>query len=308
MGLKLPIVFFASVLAVGFVTASAYDTKAVNADLLVGLRYMTAEVQTVFATQSTLYKASTCREHIGDAVNISIILNNNPLWDPNNGVVYFYVVDAESKKETDALCHNHVSGKPAVPYCTVSNWKSTSDLFVYAIAGRVQAISFTMNVIFTPKTAGQRTEGVGQLKPRDPNVKFPPKQSGLVYLKQIAMLSYDQPLQYHNGILLNVSFCPDAGTTSSYQIVSTVFGTDITSSFTQYICNDPDCSVESSHVVGFNGNQLPSNTVHIETHHREYSTIYVYVYGWGGEYNPATKEINGHFRYSASVSPVFPGY
>ncbi|XP_077985689.1 uncharacterized protein LOC144440240 [Glandiceps talaboti] len=303
-----PVTLCTVVILVGFAAVRASDIKSLKTDLLVGMRYMTSDVQTVFATQSTLYKASTCKKHIGDAVNVSVILNNNPLWDPNNGVVYFYVVDAESKNETQALCHNHVTGKPAVPYCTVSNWKSSTDLFVYAIAGRVQAISFTMNVIFTPKKMGKRSDVMDQLKPRDPMVRFLPKQNEVVLLKQIAEISIDQPLVYHAGVVLDVSFCPDAGTTSSYKIVSTVFGTDIISSFTQYVCNNPDCSVESPYVINFNGNQLPSNTVTIQTSHQEYSTIYVFVYGWGGELNPATKQIIGHFRYSASVSPVSPGY
>ncbi|XP_077985485.1 uncharacterized protein LOC144440119 [Glandiceps talaboti] len=295
MGLKLLTVLLASVLAAGCV--------AVNADLLVGMRYITTEVTTVYARESTIYTASTCGKHIGDSVNISMILNNNPLWVPDFGVVNFYVTDAESKNESKALCHNHGADKKAVPFCFVPNWKSANNLYVHATAGNVEAISFTMNVMFAPKKAGQKSEVMDILKPGYEPVRFPIKRNGgIIYLKQIAEVSTDQSLKYHDHVLLDVSFCPDAGTTPSYDITSIVFGTDPTSTFTQYICDNPGCNAGTPN-IGFNGKQLPSNIVSINTEHQEYSTIYVYVVSWGGELNPATEVLTGHFRYSASITP-----
>ncbi|XP_077985797.1 uncharacterized protein LOC144440311 [Glandiceps talaboti] len=284
----------------GFTTAHDYDVQPKRE---VEIQYITDKVQRAFVEQPTVYKASTCKKHIGDTVNITVTLFSNPLWSPLPGVVYFYVVDAEDKDSSKALCTNHEVGKPTVPYCTVPNWNSSNDLFVYARAGYVQDVSFGLSVEFIPKTEGKT--GMTLTKPRDQTVRFQPTQNGaLVYLNQIAEIFTDVSLVYGTSVELKVPFCPDSRTTSSYEIVSSVIGSEVMSSFTQYICDTPNCTLDSPNVIIYNSTPLRINVATIKTSYQEFATIYVVVTGWGGTWNPAAKEIIGKFRYSANISPM----
>ncbi|XP_070551269.1 uncharacterized protein [Ptychodera flava] len=289
-----PTLFF--LLLVCAVTGS-YGTTTLE----IGTRYVTRSVVTVLAEEGKVFTASTCGHFVGNSVNITILLNNNPEWNPVKGVVYFYVVDDESKTEQEAMCHNHPAGKAAVPFCTIQHWNSSKDLFVFTTAGRVSAVSFTMNVQFRPKPVMEKPV----MQKRNPNVIFPRRKAPVVpyYLSEIAETSTTHQLLYQEQVLLNVSFCANPETTNDYIIRSVVFGTDDISSFTQHICDQSDCTIEGTHVIGYNGNQLPSNSVDITTQHAQYQRLYVLLTCWGGNYNPAKKAYECNYQYTGSIRP-----
>ncbi|XP_070551267.1 uncharacterized protein [Ptychodera flava] len=273
--------------------------------LEIGTRYVTRSVATVLAEQRKVFAASTCGQFVGNSANITILLNNNPEWNPVKGVVYFYVVDDPKKSEDYAICHNHPAGKPAVPFCSVQHWNSSKDLFIVTTAGRVSAVSFTVNVQFRPKPVMEKYYYIEpqMMAKRNPYVVFPRMNDDIYYLSEIAETSTTQQLLYQEQVILDVSFCANKETTDDYLIRSIVFGTDDISSFTQHICDQADCTIEGTHVIAYNGNQLPSNTVDVTTQHAQYQRLFVLLTCWGGDYNPAKKAYECNYQYTGSIRP-----
>ncbi|XP_006823303.1 uncharacterized protein LOC102803704 [Saccoglossus kowalevskii] len=121
-----------------------------------GTRFVTRDVQIVSLEEKRVFVASTCKQFAGSSANVTVLLNNNPMWLPNAGIVNFYVVDDPAKPESAALCSNIQSGQ-AVPYCLVPHWNSTNDIYVIATAGRVFAVTFTMTIRISPKQSKKMT-------------------------------------------------------------------------------------------------------------------------------------------------------
>ncbi|XP_070551261.1 uncharacterized protein [Ptychodera flava] len=283
--------------------AGSHGARYKPTTLEIGTRYVARSVSTLLPGQRKVFAASTCGQFYGNSVNITVILNSNPTWNPLMGVVYFYVVDDPSKAVSAAMCSNNASGI-ALPHCSVSHWNSKKDLFVVANTGAVSDVSFTVNVQFLPKPGmeGNDVNNPWALK-RESSIKFQKMDDDIYYLTQIAEISTTHQLLYREMVLLSVSFCADEETTDDYMIVSTVYGTDDISSFTQYICDQPDCSPDSSHVIAFNGNQLPVNTIAITAQHKQYGRLYVLLTCWSGSYNPAKKTFECNYQYIGTITP-----
>ena len=101
--------------------------------------------------------------------------------------------------------------------------------------------------------------------------------------------------------LLEVDFCKNSETTDNYQITSSVFGTDGTSSYTQYLCSGPPCDPASKTLIKYEGKQLPNNNVYLTTQSGQYQHFLVYIVCWSGEFNPEVENYVGHFQYFAQI-------
>ncbi|XP_070551266.1 uncharacterized protein [Ptychodera flava] len=289
-----------------FVAQYTYSFKVVAENdpipVEVGTRYVTSEVQFPTPNQGRTFVATTCKQFVGDSVNVTVLLTSNPRWAPLIGVVYFYVVDDPKTPKTAALCTNDVGGR-AVPSCIVNTWNTTKDLYVVTQAGDVAGISFSVNVQF-----------LGNLKSRDTVKEMRPirnpvtmkavsgKADDLFYLSEIVHVSTEAGLRYQHEAILNVSFCPNAETTDRYTIESVVFGTDGISSYTQYICDKLPCEVDNPNVVKSNPSQLLINTVLLTTTTAAYQQIYVLIVDWGGNYNPIVEDYVGQYQYAATIT------
>ena len=60
-------------------------------------KYITTEVQTVDQDETIVLVGHLCAQSKGMAVNVTVLLNNNPSWDPTFGVLRYYIVDDPNK-------------------------------------------------------------------------------------------------------------------------------------------------------------------------------------------------------------------
>ncbi|XP_072049621.1 uncharacterized protein [Amphiura filiformis] len=284
-------------------------TRAQQIKVPVSTRYITTTISTLSQGENRTFIASLCQRFFGTTVNTTVLLDNNPWWQPNRGIVYYYIVDDPLKTEKDALCNNtDKAGKPG-PYCIVPNWTSTKDLYLKARAGEIAAISFSIDVDIKENTQNKKKVNVKNAKARK-NYAAPVKPSNsrfhlnadTEYLTEIVTVKTNQRLGYVREARLEITFCPNPYTTLDYNITSTVFGTDGISSYTQYICEELPCDVEHN-IVKFNGNQLPSNEVVLTTSSGQYQHIYVLVVCWAGQFDPSAGNYVGEFQYSGSLLP-----
>ncbi|XP_077985437.1 uncharacterized protein LOC144440067 [Glandiceps talaboti] len=300
MAVKLSIVVLCSLLIVYFANASTFVKNDDQVQIEVGTSYVTRDVQKPTPKEKKTFVASTCKQFIGDAVNVTLLLNSNPEWIARIGVVYFYVVDDPKKPESQALCTN---GNPARPYCFVDSWKSHNDLYIMTTAGDVNAISYTVNVQFISK----HPEANVAIPTNDKTSRNHTDVSSLTnddyyYLSEIVHISKNVRLQYQQEVLLNVSFCANSETSQRYTISSEVFGTDGISAYTQYVCIALPCDVDLPNVIKSNPSMLLSNTVILTTTTGEYTHLYVVVVNWGGDYDPTVKQFVGEFQYVATIT------
>ncbi|XP_072049619.1 uncharacterized protein [Amphiura filiformis] len=272
-------------------------TRAQKISVPVSTRYITTTITTLSQGEKKTFIASLCEQFTGETVNATILLNNNPSWQPTIGVVYYYIVDYPTKTEKDALCNNTDEAGKTGPYCIIPKWTSTKDLYLKARAGNVAAISFSID-IYLQKIAMKGTV-------KDPKAYAAPNytkpSTSAEYLTEIVTIKANQHLGYQEEALLKITFCPNPSTTEDYKITSTVFGTDGISSYTQYICEKLPCEVDGPNVVQFDGKQLPSNEVVLTTSSGQYSHIYVLVVCWSGQYDPVVKNYVGQFQYNGSI-------
>ncbi|XP_072049615.1 uncharacterized protein [Amphiura filiformis] len=279
----------------------------------VSTRYITTAISTLSQGESKTFIASLCQQFLGETVNSTVLLNNNTSWQPNMGVVYYYIVDDPSKTEKDALCSNTDEAGIPGPYCIVPHWPSTKDLYLKATAGEVAAISFSIHVDVDKdqNVQNKKKDNVNDANARKDYVA-PVKQSysrrhlnaDTEYLTEIVTVETNQRLGYLQEALLEITFCPNPFTTDDYKITSTVFGTDGISSYAQYICEKLPCEVDGPNVVGYNDMQVPNNIVDLTTQSGQYSHIYVLVVCWAGQYDPSfppSGNYVGEFQYSGSL-------
>ena len=60
-------------------------------------KYMTTEVQTLGQDEPITMIGQLCASAKGMELQVTVMLNNNPDWDPTFGVLYYYVVDDPNK-------------------------------------------------------------------------------------------------------------------------------------------------------------------------------------------------------------------
>ena len=60
-------------------------------------KYITTEVTTLAQNSTVTLVGYLCGQAKGNAVNITVVLNNNPEWNIDKGVLYYYVVDSSNK-------------------------------------------------------------------------------------------------------------------------------------------------------------------------------------------------------------------
>ena len=65
--------------------------------ITVATRYITTEETTLLQSQSKVFTATLCNRFNGNIVNATVLLNNNPSWTPEFGVVDYYITDSPTK-------------------------------------------------------------------------------------------------------------------------------------------------------------------------------------------------------------------
>ncbi|XP_072049617.1 uncharacterized protein [Amphiura filiformis] len=272
----------------------------------VSTRYITTATSTLGKGETKTFIASLCQQFSGETVNAAVLLYNNPSWQPAMGIVNYYIVNDPAKTQKDALCNNtDKAGKPG-PHCIIQKWISRKDLYLKVIAGNVDAISFSIDIYLQKNT----TKGIVKDSKTKKNYAGPgfTKTStsrlhlkvDTEYLTEIVTIEANQRIGYMQEALLEITFCPNSITTEHYKITSTVYGTDVMSSFTQFICDKLPCDFDSPNVVGFNGQPVPINDVVLTTSSGQYSHIYVLIICWSGQLDP-TYGIVGEFQYRGTL-------
>ncbi|XP_072049616.1 uncharacterized protein [Amphiura filiformis] len=272
----------------------------------VSTRYITTATSTLRIGESKTFIASLCQQFAGETVNAAVLLYNNPSWQPAMGIVYYYIVDDPTKTQKDALCNNTDKVGQAGPRCVIQKWISRKDLYLKVIAGNVDAISFSIDIYLQKNTTkgivkDSKTRnnyaGPGYTKPSTSRLHL---KVDTEYLTEIVTIEANQRLGYYQEALLEITFCPNPKTTDHYKITSTVVGTDVMSSFSQYICVKLPCEIDSPNVVALNGKALPINEVTMTTSSGQYSHIYVLIVCWSGQLDP-TYGIVGEFQYRGTL-------
>ncbi|XP_022101355.1 uncharacterized protein LOC110984989 [Acanthaster planci] len=275
-------------------------------DVPVTTRYLTTEVTTLAQNSTITLIGYLCGEGKGEMVNITVVLNNNPKWILDIGVLYYYAVDSPQKGKADALCTNMNQGAPW-PYCTVKSWPSAGDLYIKGRTGPVAAVSFSLDaerlrmgvsasVGLKKPTATQWLPPADRLPHVLPGLKL--KEDKTVNLTEVITLMASEAVPRLQEAHLNFTFCPNQFTGSQYTITATVMGTDGESSWAQYLCDKYPCELSHpTNIVAFNGRQLPSNTV--ITAGGQWTQMYALVVCWGGPYDNKTGLYTGHFQFNA---------
>jgi len=283
--------------------ACALCTDALSViNVPVTTKYITTEVQTVDQDETIVLIGHLCAQSKGMAVNVTVLLNNNPSWEPTFGVLRYYVVDDPNKGVSKALCNNYLKGR-AVPNCVVPSWPSSNDIFIKGTAGQSAAISFTVDAEIFPKTSKQAAVVQADVPKYSPKLGLgPPVRRGPVYLTEIVTVSATQELAYHQMAMLNFTFCPTPRTGSRYTVRDTTTDTDGKSSYAQYLCDKLPCEVDGRNVIAHDGRQLPSNT--LISPPGQWRTLYALIVCWGGIYEPANDKYIGHYLFNAVQVPA----
>ncbi|XP_022111516.1 uncharacterized protein LOC110990727 [Acanthaster planci] len=260
--------------------------------------YITTEVQTLAQEAEITFIGQLCEQSKGFEVEVTVLLNNNPDWDPSVGVLYYYVVDDPNKGSSAALCNNSPGGTPQAN-CTVKAWPSNGDIYIKGHAGQSEAVSFTLSVTMKQKAGIKPTPFFFDKSPFRNLERTPSANNPTVYLSQVVTLSSIQPLGYHKSALLAFTFCPTPQTGTRYEVQSATSATDGHSSYASYICDKLPCVVDGENVIAANGRQLPSNIVQTES--GTWKTLYALIVGWGGVWNPPKDEYIGHFIFDAQT-------
>ncbi|XP_038065641.1 uncharacterized protein LOC119735787 [Patiria miniata] len=275
-------------------------------DVPVATRYLTTEVTTLAQGEAVTLVGYLCGQAKGDNINVTVVLNNNPTWFVDIGVVYYYVVDSANKTEKDALCTNMYQGKPG-PLCVVNSWPSAGDLYIKGKANLVEAVSLTVDA--------ERTRKVGKRNPTVKQSAVEPLPRGLpgqkpmgatdqtIYLTEFITLTAFHTLPRLQEAHLSFNFCPTPAIGSQYTITGTASGREGESTWAQYLCDQLPCDLSHPlNIVAADGKQLPSNTV--VTHSSRWTQMYALIVCWGGPYDPKTKAYVGEFQFSAYATKV----
>lgn len=261
------------------------------------IRYITPQVQRLDQDESAWYRGSLCGEGKGRVVNVTMLLNNNPGWDPLRGVVYFIV---KSTDDTDkVLCSNKGSDGVLHSSCSIPYWPDAHDLLIVATAGPVSGIVFTLDAQFyTHEIWGTNTPvpptDHGETSVRRPFAGIGELPNSPIELTQSVSVFPAVSIGYNKEVLIPMEWCTPMEAISLY---STVTSADRDSSYAQYICNRLPCKVGVNNIA-YNGNQLPSNTLRISDVPK--SKLYALIVNWGGPYDPDADTYIGNFVYSAN--------
>ncbi|XP_072049611.1 uncharacterized protein [Amphiura filiformis] len=270
----------------------------------VATRYITTSETTLLQKESKIFRATLCSRFNNHAVNATMLLNNNPSWDKSFGVIGYYIVDSPSKGSNESLCNNTDSMGHKHATCLISNWTSTTDMYLVATNGEVDSIVFSVDIKIRPLASHAKYMAMHSNRPArapKPKPSTNERDQDMEILTEIVNILHIQSIQYHQSALLTVNFCKNSQTTDNYEITSSVAATDGKSSYAQYLCSGPPCEVDGATVIGFDGKQLPNNNVFLTTESGEYQSFQVLIICWAGEYDPQVKNYVGHFQYSAQI-------
>ncbi|XP_033641442.1 uncharacterized protein LOC117301530 [Asterias rubens] len=288
-----------------FAVGISADSSPKPINVPVVTKYSTTEVSTAHQDETMSLIGLLCKQSKGMAVNVTVMLINNPDWDPTYGVFRYYVVDAPGKTASSALCTNLKSDGTAGPTCLIKAWPSTNDIYIKGTAGGVEAISFTLDAEMFPSSSAEAALIRSQAtRPKHYNPKyfqhpkFPMTERDPVYLTEIVTIASIQSIVYKGKALLNFTFCPTPKTGSRYEVRGTVTGIDGQSSYTQYLCTSLPCVVDGANVIAHNGRQVPSNTV--TTASGQWQNLYALIVCWGGVYDPVKDNYYGGFLFNAN--------
>ncbi|XP_022101370.1 uncharacterized protein LOC110985003 isoform X2 [Acanthaster planci] len=287
-------------------------------DVRVATKFTTTEVTTLSQNSTVNLIGFLCGQAKGNTVNVTVVLNNNPYWRLNQGVLYYYVVDSPSKGEADALCTNMNQGAPWA-YCTVKSWPSLGDLYIKGRSGPVEAVSFSLDAERTqqsevsfsadavkidkvPASAQKAPTSTAEPLPRvPPGYKL--RDGKTVYLTEYITLTASQVVPRLQEAHLNFTFCPTPETGSQYSIIGTVIAKEGRSSWVQYICNKYPCELSHpENIIAYNGRQLPINTV--VTGAGQWKQLYALIICWGGPFDPKSGLYIGDFLFDAVANKV----
>ncbi|XP_038065640.1 uncharacterized protein LOC119735786 [Patiria miniata] len=272
-------------------------------DVPVATRYLTTEVTTLAQSEAVTLVGYLCGQAKGDNINVTMVLNNNPKWYVDFGVVYYYVVDSANKTEKDALCTNMNQGKPG-PLCVVSSWPSAGDLYIKGKANLVGAVSLTVDAERTRKV-GQRNPAVKQsavepLPRRLPGQKPMRATDQTIYLAEFITLTAFHTLPRLQEAHLSFNFCPTPAIGSQYTITSTVTGREGEGTWAQYLCDQLPCDLSHpGNIIADSRKQLSSNTV--VTPCGRWTQMYALIVCLGGPYDPKTGASVGEFQFQFSA-------
>ncbi|XP_038071737.1 uncharacterized protein LOC119740485 [Patiria miniata] len=265
------------------------------------IRYSTTQIENLAQDEDTWFMGELCGHSVGKAVNITMLLNNNPGWEPTKGVVNFEVVD--SNYQDGVLCTNKDADGYATSSCLIESWPNKFDIIILAKAGPVSGIALSLNAEFyeqgspaalhikanIPSLPGPKTLSLPGFNPQSlPALPIPLTESVSVFP------SFS--LGYLQEAMIQFSWCSNAET-HVFSVESTVTSADGESSYAQYVCDKLPCDVGMNNIA-HNGEQLTSNTV--LTDPMQYKDIYVVVVNWGGAYDADADTYVGDFLYNAN--------
>ncbi|XP_022084362.1 uncharacterized protein LOC110975837 [Acanthaster planci] len=262
-------------------------------------RYSTVDVQTFQQDESRVFIGRLCGQSVGDAVNVTVLLNNNPGWEPVKGVVEYFVID--SNYQEGVLCSNKDSNGYATPNCLIESWPNKYDIIVIATAGSVSGIAFTLNAEFYD----EGTEAASYVKANLPTRRHAPSNLGAsvkelsrkpVILTESVLTFPSVSLGYLEEALISFTWCGNTET-HIFAVASTITSVDGESSFAQYMCKTLPCDVGVNNIA-HNGDQLPSNTVLTDPMTSK-ENLYVVVVNWGGPYDEEANKYIGNFLFNA---------
>ncbi|XP_013418012.1 uncharacterized protein LOC106179052 [Lingula anatina] len=272
--------------------------------LKAGVRFVTSTVKTNGPKELKVYSASTCSAMRGKDVSVSVLLMNNQNWNPDNGVVYFYVTNKMRPHERvtgpKVLCSNTRPGKPPKYKCKIRGWDSKRDLYVFTTTGDVMAVSYSIIVEFKERKKHYEKHEDERGLVGDEFRPFTMPSAAPYRLVQTVFIKQTVKMPYQTNVLIKMWWCPGEHM-KKYKIQSTVLGVGLQSSFNQYVCHRRPCTIDGRNVIASNPNQLPMNmlTVNAGGKHEELDNMYVLIRCWGGDYDPKAKDYTGKFQYGA---------
>ncbi|XP_035663193.1 uncharacterized protein LOC118406906 [Branchiostoma floridae] len=258
--------------------------------------------------QTDLFIASTCNHFMGQEAEVTLVLLNNPAWNVQDGVVYFYVTDNPQKGLNDSnevLCTNNVEGEVVTARCIVTD-VSCSELYIYTRAGDVFGIAYSVTVEFRQPND---TRKVVKEKPKVSTKHFPiyVKDECVHHLIQSVSLRAPLELVSLTTAQMTIPFCPNAEQENLLSVETSVLSVSGLSAYTQYACLKTPCEVDSPNVIASSPEQRPLNSLRLESMCDKHTSLTVLVHCWGGEQEEAgVGDYVGKFNFAAGVNLKSP--
>ncbi|XP_035663192.1 uncharacterized protein LOC118406905 [Branchiostoma floridae] len=258
--------------------------------------------------QTDLFIASTCNHFMGQEAEVTLVLLNNPAWNVQDGVVYFYVTDNPQKGLNDSnevLCSNNVEGEAVTARCIVTD-VSCSELYIYTRAGDVFGIAYSVTVEFRQPND---TRKVIKEKPKKIDTRHFPiyvKDECVHHLIQSVSLRAPLELVSLTSAQMTIPFCPNAEQENLLSVETSVLSVSGLSAYTQYACLKTPCEVDSPNVIASSPEQRPLNSLRLESMCDKHTSLTVLVHCWGGEQEAGVGDYVGKFNFAAGVNLKSP--